>query len=198
MSYTASKTWISPQTKEIETWAKIRDSITRISPHSPFIPTTFSDWLAHRVAIKEDQLQKVTSKIEKIREREDDEDIPLLPVFGGKKMKDQLALVLAQKTIWRLGLEPPEGRHLAPWPSYDEYKHEGDDRNKSGYSRFPPLPRDPGNATVNWKQRKPLEQFLFDEVGRRATDDSEEQANTADEPLAIELIGEALLLLLNS
>ncbi|WEW60836.1 hypothetical protein PRK78_006324 [Emydomyces testavorans] len=198
MSHTTSKTWVSPEAKEFETWAKVRDAISRISPRSPFAPKTFADWLAHRVAVKEDQLRNVASKIATVKKREGYEEVSLLPIFRGKQIEDQLALVLARETIWRPSLEPRPGRRIAPWPSYEEYKHEGDDRNKSGYSRFPPLPRDPGNETVNWKQRKPLDQYVFDEVGRRTTADEEEKAPAVDETFAAELIGASFLLLLDS
>ncbi|EAS36114.1 uncharacterized protein CIMG_01468 [Coccidioides immitis RS] len=199
MSYSASKTWVSPQTKELETWTKIRDSIMRISPRSPFIPKTFADWLEHRVAIKEDQLRKVARKIARISGRDDRQEITIHPVLGVKEIEDRRALVLARETIWRQSLESFPGRRLAPWPSYEEYKHEGDDRSKSGYRRFLPLPRDPGNVTVNWKQRKPLPQYLFDEVGRRTTVDNEEDKEPGlDELLAMEFVGASLILLLDS
>ncbi|KAI1912654.1 hypothetical protein LOZ39_004305 [Ophidiomyces ophidiicola] len=198
MSHSASKSWVSAETKEFDKWNKIRDKITHISPHSPFAPRIFADWLAHRVAMKENQLQKVTNKIAKVSERIEAEETLILPVLRGKTLEDRLALVLARETIWRSSLESFPGRDLAPWPSYEEFKHEGDDRNRSGFRRFLPLPRDSSNETVSWKQRKPLNQFFFDRVGIKLKQEhgEGEELEGVDECFGTQLIGAALLLCL--
>lgn len=158
---------MSESTKEYEAFVKVRDSMTYIAPNSPFVPPTFADWIAHRIEVKEEEYKDIASKIA-LREatRNKSAQFPLRPILKGREFEDHRALVLAMESIWISSLAPRPGRPQAPWPSYEELKHEGDDRSRSGYSRFPPLPRDPGNITVNWKQRSPLRQFRFDEVGR--------------------------------
>ncbi|EEH20873.1 hypothetical protein PABG_03104 [Paracoccidioides brasiliensis Pb03] len=168
MSYTASQTWLSHETKEFEAWVKVRDSMVRIAPKSPFTPKSFVEWIAHRLARMEEERSRILkqAKTKRTSERGSTEKTFVNPVFGGKELSDGLALVLLRETIWVPLGQYPVTHNIAPWPSHEELKHEGDDRNKSGYSRFPPLPRGPGNETVNWKQRPPLTQCSFDEVGR--------------------------------
>ncbi|KAK2779753.1 hypothetical protein FQN53_001313 [Emmonsiellopsis sp. PD_33] len=174
MSHTTSQTWLSDEAREFEAWVKIRDAMLHVSPKSPFTPKTFEDWIEHRIKRTEEDHGRLASQITTRRtsndggskKRKREVVVPVGQVLGGKELWDGLALVLADESIWVPLIRYPTGRRRAPWPSYEELKHEGDDRNKSGYSRFPPLPRDPGNETVNWKQRAPLKQCQLDEVGR--------------------------------
>ncbi|PGH36838.1 hypothetical protein GX50_00295 [[Emmonsia] crescens] len=168
MSHTASQTWVSKKTKEREAWGRVRNMMVYVAPKSPFTPRTFRGWIAHRLAWMEEERGRIVSQAITRRANENgwSEQAPVGPVLGGKKLPDGLALVLARETIWVRRRGYPSVRKLAPWPSYEELKHEGDDRSKSGYSRFPPLPRGRGNETVNWKQRAPVKQRRFDEVGR--------------------------------
>lgn len=187
MSYTASKTWVSEETQEFENWVKIRDSMTRIAPKSPFIPRTFQEWLSYKVLKKEDDRQKALQALISKQRKSNDRAMGMKRIFEGKTVNDQLSLVLASKSIWRPSIGSAHTDKFAPWPTHEEYKHEGDYRSRSGYSRFPPLPREPGNETVNWKQRKPLNQHLFDEVGRHvAREDDESDLSLGD---IVEFIG---------
>lgn len=54
----------------------------------------------------------------------------------------------------------------AGWPCAQELKYEGDDRVATDvkHGRFLPVPRRPGNDTVNWQQLSFLEQHPFDLV----------------------------------
>lgn len=154
MSHTFSKTWVSEETKEYEIWARIRDEMARICPHSPFVPKMFKEWLRHRVAIKEYDSTEIMQRII-YKTKKDGAIVPMDTVLGGRKFDDRRTLVLARESIWRVPAEEIRpGLVLAPWPTHEEYKHEGDDRNKSGYSRPPPLPRGPGNETVNGNVRR--------------------------------------------
>jgi hypothetical protein len=161
MSHTASNTWVSFDTKQYEIFVKMRENMLHIAPHSPFVPQKFDDWLEHRIAVIENTQNRMMSQLKK-RETKGDIQEPL----GGKKFGDFLSCVLSRASIWIDDGGDRPGRPSAPWPSQEELKHEGYERSKSGYQRFPPLPRVPGNATVNWKQRAPIRQFPFDEVGR--------------------------------
>jgi hypothetical protein len=192
MSHTASKTWVSDETKEHEIFVRVRDSMSHLVPRSPFVPRTFMDWLAHRLATKEDVHKDYIRRIElKQVKAKINNKVPLGAPLGGRKFDDHLTCVLARESIWTTAKTPSPGRPLAPWPTYEELKHEGDDRNKSGFCRFPPLPRDPGNSTVNWKQRSPLNQFLFDETGKPAMGGEEVPLRT--EAQMVGFIGKELL-----
>lgn len=192
MSHTTSKTWVSEETREYEAWMRVRDSMSYVVPRSPFVPTTFKEWLAlrlfkkvedkHRMArslaIKQQKFCKTATKTDKL--------------FRGRRLRDRLGLVLAAETIWGPLSDPGSGRQNAYWPSRDEFKHEGDDRCRSGYSRFPPLPRVLANETVNWKQRKPIAQYEFDKVGKVKT---KEDYNATDISIAaaVRYIGKSFI-----
>ncbi|OXV06276.1 hypothetical protein Egran_05962 [Elaphomyces granulatus] len=175
MSYTASNTWVSFDAKQHEIFVKMRDNMLHIAPHSPFVPQKFDDWIAYRLAVVEDAHHEANGRlaVKRTEKRETKERIQ--PPLGGKKFRDFLSCVMSRASIW---INDGPGRPLAPWPSHDELKHEGYQRNKSGYQRFPPLPRVSGNSTVNWKQRAPIGQFPFDEVGRPTLASSEEPPET--------------------
>ncbi len=55
-------------------------------------------------------------------------------------------------------------RKVAEWPCRAEQKWEGDGRAKTECTRFPPLPREPGNGTVAWHKRRALVPYEFDRV----------------------------------
>lgn len=192
MSHTASKTWVSDETKEHEAFVKARDSMSHVVPHSPFVPWTFAEWVAHRLAAKEDAHRGVLRQIAaKQLKGKTNRRVPLKTAMGGKIFDDNRACVLARVSIWSSSKSHLPDRPPAPWPTYEELKHEGDDRNRSGFSRFPPLPRGPGNETVNWKQRPPLTQFSFDEMGKPAMAGEEPPPETDDQMLI--LIGSEIL-----
>ncbi|EFE40300.1 conserved hypothetical protein [Trichophyton verrucosum HKI 0517] len=192
MSHTTSKTWVSEETREYEAWIRVRDSMSYVAPRSPFVPTTFKEWLvlrllkkmedkhkiAQSLAIKQQKLSKTATKTDKL--------------FRGRRLRDRLGLVLAAETIWGPLSDPGSGRQNAYWPSRDEFKHEGDDRCRSGYSRFPPLPRVLANETVNWKQRKPIAQYEFDKVGKVKTKD-DNHATEISIAIAVRYIGKSFI-----
>ncbi|PGH27273.1 hypothetical protein AJ80_00983 [Polytolypa hystricis UAMH7299] len=198
MSHTASKTWVSKETKEYEAWTKVRDSVVHISPLSPYIPKSFGEWIALKIAQKEAICSRIARRIATRNETRDHAAvIAVSPALGVKELSDNLSLVLARETIWVPVERYPADRLLAAWPTIDELKHEGDDRSKSGYSRFPPLPRDPGNETVNWKQRSPLAQRPFDDVGRPIIADGGVPPNYPEQEM-LRLVGDGLLADLNN
>jgi hypothetical protein len=166
-SYSGSLTWVSNETKEREVLGKIQANLAYIAPQSPFVPGTMEDWIDHRLAINQQEISDGLRKIDiKKGKKESECKETIKPAFGGRDFEDFRSLVLAQESIWRPGEPMKPARPHAPWPDPSERKHEGYQRSRSGYSRFPPLPRVPGNATVNWKQRAPITPFEFDKVGR--------------------------------
>ncbi|KAL1969526.1 hypothetical protein VTN77DRAFT_8964 [Rasamsonia byssochlamydoides] len=192
MSYT-SRTWVSDEVREFETYTRVQANMVHIAPDSPFVPTSWAEWLAHRLLMKEEAykegLRQLAIKME--RKTSGCKEI-VQPTFGGKVFLDIFSSVLSRESIWRPGeVELPARGEHAPWPDQDELKHEGYQRSRSGYNRFPPLPRVPGNATVNWKQRAPIVPFEFDAVGR-PTMSREEVAPENDDMMSF-LIGNSIL-----
>ncbi|EFR03892.1 hypothetical protein MGYG_06890 [Nannizzia gypsea CBS 118893] len=192
MSHTTSKTWVSEETREYEAWARARDSMSYVAPKSPFVPATFKEWLALKLLKKEEDKRKIAQSLAMKQKKLNKITMKTDKLFRGKRLRDRLGLVLATETIWGPLSDPGSGRQNAYWPSREEFKHEGDDRCRSGYSRFPPLPRVLANATVNWKQRKPVIQYEFDEVGKVKAkgDDDATDISIAN---AVRLIGKSFI-----
>lgn len=134
-----------------------------VAPKSPFVPSTLKEWLLHRALVLEARTRHIKSRIRD--SKEDDEEKAQL-VLHEWQLRDTRSLVLSQETIWRNHGTDDTSRPQAPWPDSSERKHEGYQRVRSGYKRFLPLPRVPGNQTVNWKQRSPIATYEFDRVGQ--------------------------------
>ena len=163
-SYTASKTWRSIHAKERDAFARFRDNCAHVAPRSPFTPATWPEWLKHRLWAKEEAHRKAVFRLEAKR-RALSSSRASLPAFSGRPFGDCRSSVLAMESIWVPELILPPGRPQAPWPTNDELKYEGPYRHVSGFCRFHPLPRVPGNTTAHWRQRPPLAPFAFDRVG---------------------------------
>lgn len=187
---------------EQEKFVVVMENLTRTEfiPRSPFVPTNLSEWLAHRVAFAEDmrreEMQKLASREAAHESVLGSGRVRIGPAFGGKRFRDNRSPVLAMGSIWSPWYQPTAAHPQALWPSLEEMKEEGDERNTSGFGRFPPLPRVPGNETVVWKQKNMITQFPFDKVWELPT--LEEEKETEDELAMEELIGENLLKKLNA
>ena len=202
MSYTNSKTWVAPKMAEQEKFAIVMENLTRMEfiPRSPFVPTNLGEWLAHRVAFAEDTRRR---EIQKLNNREAAHEsgsgtgrVRIGPAFGGKQFRDNRSPVLAIPSVWSPWYQPTEAYPQALWPSPEEMKEEGDERNTSGFGRFPALPRVPGNETVVWKQKNMITPFPFDRVWELPTLENEKAIEDEREMEA--LIGESLLKKLNA
>ncbi|CRG92254.1 hypothetical protein PISL3812_09311 [Talaromyces islandicus] len=162
-SGTCSLTWVSAEAKERDHYRKMRLNMEFIAPKSPFVPSNFKKWLLHRASVLEARARSIKNCI---ADSKGTEKGNAQLVFHERKWSDTRSHVLSQETIWRNhGPENPS-RPQAPWPDSSERKHEGYQRVRSGYKRFLPLPRVPGNQTVNWKQRSPIATYEFDRVGQ--------------------------------
>ncbi|MCJ1464145.1 hypothetical protein MMC07_002758 [Pseudocyphellaria aurata] len=187
---------------EQEKFAIVMENLTRMEfiPRSPFVPTNLSEWLAHRVAFAEDTRRR---EMRKLANREAAHEsgvvtgrVRIGPVFGGKQFRDNRSPVLAMESVWSPWYQPTDVYPQAPWPSPEEMKEEGDERNTSGFGRFPALPRVPGNETVAWKQKNIITPYPCDEVW--ALPKLEEKKAAEDEQEMEELIGASLLTKLNN
>lgn len=186
-----SLTWVSDDTRERDSFRRMRLNVGHMSPNSPFVPVDMNGWLTHRLEIVEDNMRKLNRAIflrrtEKASACNDN----IRPALEGRRLGDFRSTVLAQKTIWRPDELNNPSRPQAPWPDSSERKHEGYQRVRSGYSRFPPLPRVPGNPTVNWKQRSPIAAYEFDQVGRPVI---LKEVPTENDPNTESMIGESFL-----
>ena len=170
MSYTSSKTWVAPKMAEQEKFDITRTNLERMEfiPRSPFVPRTMDEWLAHRIAFaedaKQDELKRLSDKQAASGPAIIGGRVRVLLPFCGKHFRDNRSAVLALKSTWTPWYEPTELYPQAPWPSLEEMKEEGDERNTSGFGRFPALPRVPGNETVVWKQKNVIVPYPFDGV----------------------------------
>lgn len=188
---------------EQERFEVVYHNLTRMEfiHRSPFVPKNMSEWLAHRVAFAEDarleEMRKLSDKQAASESSSSKEKVRILPAFGGKQFRDNRSSALSMPTIWTPTYEPSEEFPQAPWPSAEEMKEEGDERNTSGFGRFPALPRVPGNETVVWKQKNVIEAFPFDKVWETPKQEPE-RPKDEDELTEEELLGKDLVQMLNS
>jgi hypothetical protein len=159
-----SNQWLSAKELEIDRFLSTKTSLKKIAPESPFVPTTLHEWLTHRLERLEDRRQGAVAKLSRISQVN-------LPkkcehALRGRTFSDNRSAVLALETIWTPWKSPD--RAAAPWPTASEYKWEGDSRARSGFRRFPPIPRAVGNSTVVWHQKPAAEVYEFDRVGLSA------------------------------
>ena len=169
MTHTNSKTWISPEMVELERWEVVKKNLERMRfDRSPYVPMNFADWLEHRAAyaaiVAMEEKRRLTQREALDAVGFGPSQYRVTPTFGGKVFNDNRSATLAQKTIWAPWYEPTEDRQLAPWPARDELKEEGDERHTSGFGRFLPIPRVPGNETVVWKQKAFVPTSPMDQV----------------------------------
>ena len=192
------KTWISPMIAEYERWQVVKNNLKSMELilRSPFVPRTFPEWLGHRCEMEEINVKELCRKIKgseavaalgKDRDRVND-------TFGGKKFDDGNSSVLAWKTIWTPWNESDFGDLQASWPCYQEMKEEGDERNTSGFGRFPALPRAKTNETVNYKHRAVIVANPFDRVWPVPPAEMvDEGVGDTDDMIAEALLGRDLL-----
>ncbi|EEA20203.1 conserved hypothetical protein [Talaromyces marneffei ATCC 18224] len=186
-----SLSWVSDKTRERDSFRRIRLNIGHTAPNSPLVPVDMNGWLTHRVEVVEDNIERMNRAIELRRmEKVSFFKANIQTALDGRRFGDFRSTVLAQTTIWRPDEVSNPSRPQAPWPDSGERKHEGYQRVRSGYSRFPPLPRVPGNPTVNWKQRSPIAAYELDKVGLPVI---LQEATTENDPNTESMIGESLL-----
>ena len=171
---------------EKERWQRVEESLGKMNLlRSSVVPKTLKDWLAHqrgRADVKKEREQrKLNEKKQSLRDPRlpsQDRPVKIGPAFRGRAFEHKnYGSVLVQQSVWASMYDPPAERLDPLWPCAEEMKEEGDERNTSGYRRFPALPRVPGNNTVQYKLRA-IQPFLpFDAVWELPTKKSVEAAN---------------------
>lgn len=165
MPYDSKKAWISPETRENERYLTIMNSMRRLFPKSEVAKMDKSLYLAHREAVLKDERKRL--EVSLAAKLEDRRHPPIPNPLKVKDFQDCRGAILCQKTIWCAGFRQKE--ELAPWPSNQEMRWEGDDRAKTGVGRFLPIPREQGSAAVAWHNLRALEPFEFDIVRKIPT-----------------------------
>lgn len=205
-SHTSSWTWVAPKSavqEEFEAWLVVeeaeweftREGLTEMDfiRSSPFVPTTFNEWLQHRAGLLEDARKEGVRKLDAMKTAGPD-NVRILPPFQGKQFWDNRGTVLSEQTIWTPNYMPTNDHPQAPWPSLEEMKEEGDERNTSGFGRFPALPRvPPGNETVGWKQRNVVNAYPFDNVWPLPIPKEQEEEEEYDAEYMEKMLGKDLL-----
>ncbi|KAL8829872.1 MAG: hypothetical protein Q9191_001763 [Dirinaria sp. TL-2023a] len=192
------RTWVSPIIAEYERWQVVKNNLRAMEliPRSPFVPRTFLEWLNHRFGMKDLNIKELCRRIKAFEAvvALGSDRIRIMKAFNGKKFDDGNSGVLALETTWTPWNKPNSGRLQAPWPCYQEMKEEGDERNTSGFGRFPALPRVVTNETVNYKHRAVLITTPFDRVWplppAEMVDDG---VGDSDDAIAEALLGKGLL-----
>lgn len=138
-------------------WQAVKKNIDHMRfDRSPFVPTNIIEWLEHREALIQDgkkEQEEIMVQMQASRTKGyGSRSLHLVyPAFGGKRFSDGRSGVLAEPSVW-VHLVGELKSTRVPWPSREELKEEGDERHTSGFGRFLPIPRVPGNETVAYKQ----------------------------------------------
>ena len=168
MSHSASRTWISDETKQHEAYRKVSGHFHHIAPKSPFLPTSFKECLAHQEAMIEQDKADKQREIQKretykarrggCRKRREDPK----PAFDVTKFNDGRSSVLAMQSIW-VSRCVEQAKPHADWPTNDELKHHGTHRVSSGQCRTLPHPRRDADPSVKWNERPLVALFPLDD-----------------------------------
>ncbi len=194
-SHTNSRTWTSNLVVEKERWQRVEDSLGRMNLlRSSVVPKTLKEWLVHQRGRTDAKREREQRKLKDMSPSLRDPRLPppsrpvkIGPAFRGKVFEHKnYSSVLVFPSVWARMYEAPAERPDALWPCAEEMKEEGDERNTSGFRRFPGLPRKPGNETVQYKLREHQRFLPFDTVWKLPTKESVEAANEKYSPEEIE------------
>lgn len=191
VSHTNSRVWSSNLAVEKERWQRVEESLGRMNLlRSSVVPKTLKDWLGHQRDRADAKKHREQRKLDDINPALRDPRLPppgrpvkIRPPFRGRVFEHKnYSSVLVFPSVWARAYEPPPERPDPLWPCVEEMKEEGDERNTSGFRRFPGLPRVPANDTVQYKL-KPIQPFLpFDTVWELPTKERVEAANEEFSP----------------
>ena len=166
--------WLSPEARELQALNRARPKLCR---HSPYLPTNLRDLTTHKADVAAASERRTNRKVAyhmrvlELRMAEQQSRFPTPPPplrepLDGKThlFTTNQSAVLAKPTIFCPNYHLSREWTLAPWPSRQEVKYEGDDRIATDklHGRFLPAPRVPGNGTVNWQQRTIVTPERFD------------------------------------
>ena len=166
-AHSQSKSWKSSDARDKDQYARLSTLLHHFVPESPFVPRTYAVWVQHRASMNAMEMENIKRSISIKQSRNTvAAKIAIKLLLEGKTFTDNRSAVLSHETIWAPWSSPTDKHPEALWPDRTEFQYEGDDRAKSDVGRFLPLPRKPGNETVNWKARDQLHPYRpLDHVG---------------------------------
>ena len=143
---------------EKDRWDTVEKGLKRMRfDRSPFVPANLDEWVQHRTAYAVCQAtfekRRLVHKELLVKKGFTTGRYTIRRALGGRIFNDNRGFVLSHSSIWSPRCITLGHRQTAPWPPMDELKEEGDERHTSGFGRFLPIPRAPGNETVAWKQK---------------------------------------------
>ena len=149
------------------------DALNHVLP-SPFLPCTAAELSLHEELVAKDrhrrEIKMTALRMEEEFARQTPRTTSVLPLNGKTLACTNHTTVLCARTdLWCAAADfwqqqhRHRRRHVAEWPTFGEQKWEGDDRARTGFGRFPPLPRVP-LAGVAWYQRPLIVVAEFDLV----------------------------------
>jgi hypothetical protein len=161
--FSQSRTWISPQVEEIQTKQRLNLYRKKLCPRSPFWTVDFDlrkhreEWDASLRRITKGQVRRVHQESDMLSSLDAHVISSIRPALHGKVFDTHRSIVLALPTVFTHHLGR---RRMAPWPSRDEMKYEGDDRISTDrlHGRFLPAPRVDSDEAVTWMQRPIIRQ----------------------------------------
>lgn len=182
--YTQSQTWKSERAKDREQFERKKNLVKRIAPEQfrnparptrgpcEIVPHSYEEWVQHQSEIKQMEIEimkrNISIKEQRINSGPDARK-PLKSSFdpSNEKFQDGRAAVLSQPTVWSHLPELPIKHLIAPWPSQDELRFYGDNREngRTRCGRFFPPPRLPGHEDIPIEERILLRSFALDEIG---------------------------------
>ncbi|KAF2866087.1 hypothetical protein BDV95DRAFT_505456, partial [Massariosphaeria phaeospora] len=175
-SYRNSRTWVSPDQQHMSEFLVVRNAMRRLFKNSDVAKWKYSDYIAH----KEAMLASEKANLDRIlKAKEGAVALQHVTMHSGHlatlnaflpdpkniTMEGNSSRVLGMKTIWCPEWENGKDE-ISPWPTFAEFKWEGDDRAKTGVGRFPPLPRELGPPEIPWGQLQVVEQYPLDQVAK--------------------------------
>lgn len=174
-NFRGSRTWVSPDNQLMARWTFIRNSMRRLFRKSEVAQWKYGDYIAHREAMLGSQKNTLTKTVSQ-KEQECELGIPQLHAKDyasfdailarhNLTMEGNASRVLGEKTIWCIDWMNGKDE-IAPWPTIQEMKWEGDDRAKTAVGRFPAIPREIGAPGIPWNQLQAVEVYPLDEVWR--------------------------------
>ncbi|KAI1869265.1 uncharacterized protein JN550_005895 [Neoarthrinium moseri] len=166
-NFTQTKTWVSEEEMARVQYEKCMANLRYMGfDRFPLYPMTFQEWVAckaecaySKVMLAKRKLDDMQTALNKERASVASGDHSNITSLGSdtqlaEKLQhisqmDEHSPVLARRTIWHPGFT---SQPIADWPSYKEFKAEGDDRQKGqrNYRRMLPLPkpREPHGARL--------------------------------------------------
>ncbi|KAF2658430.1 hypothetical protein K491DRAFT_563484, partial [Lophiostoma macrostomum CBS 122681] len=174
-----SRTWQSPEARLQQDFIVVRNAMRRLFKNSDVAKWKYQEYIAHLeatavskqllasrklAALEEERLVRI-QEMERPHQETNYLQMVRASVDAGLHYEGNVAAVLGVKTIWCANWEDGK-EEISPWPSFAEFKWEGDDRAKTNVGRFLPLPREMGAPGITWAQLQVVEQYELDQVAR--------------------------------